>query len=764
MIGSFKNPQDEKRQMDRYFERLRLKQKLIKTQEMVNKDTYTSLGAPKPSPIGDMTYQNIQQELADNTLQLQKAQQNLRNFFKYPQDAKATLDLILETYTAAQFNQVLSEFIPELKGVKDITPSYFANQFDRFMTIKKSRGDNLVQIGVNDNPAKISNLQKVANIMGVIDKSEDYKNLSAGQRRQLKEIITNLSEPVIGDEGLEDIFATQKRQEELLKIERDIEFSKKITDEENERIVEEVKNRSEDWKTSQKEIREAEGLPDVPISVPTILTTTWVKDLRSEKLAEKREDISNKIIEHFLGEKIRRGKEVQEKLKERFREKIEREEEFKQAELEQLKGQVSSLREKKAEYEDFIQPIIEENKRLEEQQTLNQELRERLMDIEKSTGAKINYKTGVVKIPGVELQRTKDFVMKGILRNRDLETLTRKEQQELSVIDRSNTNQLASYMTKIIKTQLREKRYFEKEKPLLEVPTFAEYLDAQEKKPKARISRPVISSEMEVPEIYEVKEGMEVPFEIQETLPISKKRRGRPKREKKLTPQFESESISLIEPLEEFQKQPGTRGRKPAPMMTDKEFNRLLKIGSYSESDIRSGKIPENMITEEEYKQFIPQIEKLDTSQTRELYRYLNIPEKESYKTIKLPKAKQEIIKYLGSLVGAQQGKGISKTSKQSGGFIQYLLPLLGTANLLGNGVPGSVLGNEQVKTKKRGRPKKSTSQVLNESPKEKSSIAVPKKRGRPKKTTMGQEVKSKEKSISKKTGKKSIKIVAINK
>ena len=763
MIGSFKNPQDEKRQMDRYFERLRLKQKLIKTQEMVNKDTYTSLGTPKPSPVGDMTYQNIQQELADNTLQLQKAQQNLRNFFKYPQDAKATLDLIVETYTAAQFNQVLPEFIPELKGIKDITPSYFANQFDRFMTIKKSRGDNLVQIGVNDNPAKISNLQKVSNIMGVIDKSEDYKNLSAGQRRELKEIITNLSEPVIGDEGLEDVFATQKRQEDLLKIERDIEMAKKITDGENEKIVEEVNNRSEDWKAAQRELREEEGLPDVPIAVPTVLTTTWVKDLRSEKLAEKREDVSNKIIEHFLGEKIRRGKQVQEKLKERFREKIERQEEFKEAELKQLKGQVSSLRERKAEYEDFIQPIIEENKRLEEQRTLNQELRERLMDIEKSTGARINYKTGVVKIPVAELQRTKDFVMKGILRNRDLETLTKKEQQELSVIDRSNTNQLASYMTKIIKSQLREKRYFEKEKPLLEVPTFAEYLDAQEKKSKARISRPVISSEMEVPEIYEVKEGMEVPFEIQEALPISKKRRGRPKREKSTSEQ-EPEPISLIEPLEEFQKQPGTRGRKPAPMMTDKEFNRLLKIGSYSESDIISGKIPENMITEEEYKQFIPQIEKLDTSQTRELYRYLNIPEKESYKTIKLPKARQEIIKHLGSLVGTQRGKGISKTSKQSGGFIQYLLPLLGAANLLGNGVPGAVLGNEQVKTKKRGRPKKSTSQVLNENPKEKSSIAVPKKRGRPKKITMEQEVKSKEKSISKKTGKKSIKIVAINK
>ncbi|NBO22353.1 hypothetical protein EBU94_03295, partial [bacterium] len=708
MIGSFKNPQDEKRQMDRYFERLRLKQKLIKAQEMVNQDTYTSLGAPKVSPVGDMTYQNIQQELADNTLQLQKAQQNLRNFFKYPQDAKATLDLILETYTAAQFNQVLPEFILELKGVKDITPSYFANQFDRFMIIKKSRGDNLVQIGVNDNPAKISNLQKVANIIGVLDKSEDYKILSAGQRRELKEIITNLSEPVVDNEGLEDVFATQKRQEELLKIERDIEFSKKITDEENEKIVEEVNNRSEEWKAAQREIREAEGLPDVPISVPTVLTTTWVKDLRSEKLAEKREDVSNKIIEHFLGEKIRRGKQVQEKLKERFREKIERQEEFKQAELEQLRGQVSSLREQKAEYEDFIQPIIEENTRLEEQRSLNQELRDRLVDIEKSTGAKINSKTGVVKIPRNELQRTKEFVMKGILGNRDIETLTRKEQQELSVIDRSNTNELASYMTKIIKSQLREKRYFEKEKPLRKVPTFAEYLDAKEKKPKARISRPVISSEMEqlemqTPEIYEVKEGMEVPFELQEVPSIFKKRRGRPKSEKKLTPQSESEPISLIEPLEEFPKQSGTRGRKPAPRMTDKEFNRLLKIGSYSESDIRSGKIPENMITEEEYKQFIPQIEKLDTSQTRELYRYFNIPEKENYKTIKLPKAKQEIIKYLGSLVDVQQGKGISKTSKQSGGFIQYLLPILG------NRVTGSVLGNEQVKSKKRGRPKKIT-------------------------------------------------------
>ena len=709
MIGSFKNPNDEKKQMDKYIERLRLKQKLVKSQEMINKEVYTSLGVQKPSAVPEMGYQNIQQELADNTLQLQKAQQNLKSFFKYPQDASATLDLILQNYSPAEFNQVLPEFITELKGVKDLTPSYFSNQFDRFMTIKKSRGDNLVQIGVNDDRRKIENLQKIAGIMGFISRSDVFKELSAGQKKLFKEKLESKFEPVVNPEtGFEDFERTSERIRNIVSIERDIDESKKITEENQAEIIDFVNSESDKWIEQEKADREEKGLPDVPITIPASTRSTFYKNAQNELLNQKRENMSQKLIDDFIGESITRGKEVKERLKETFKkgqEKLKSKEEREQAITEEMLGNIANLKARKSAYDEYVAGLEEENKIIEEQKTRKENITQALQTLERELGLKVNYKNGNIKIPKASLDNTKEFMVNQILRGRDYENLTRKEQQEIDVIDRSRLDELASRLNKTIKPQLKRNLYFEKEKELLEIPTFEDYLNMTEEELPSRRR----SSELSVKEL----KSEEVPVEEVPLEEVPIRRIGRP---------------ITLKPLQEFK----SRGKKPVqPLMEKEDFNRLLKVLQYSDKDIQGN--PRFIITTEEATTFEPNIEKIDNQQIKELYKYSSIPNKIKKPAAKdIPGIRKDLIIHLreqAQKLSKLSGQGLPKKSKQYGGFMESMLTQLGTPR------------------PKRGRPKK----FVEPAP----SIEVKPKRGRPKKVL--------EQEISKKKHNK-ITILKINK
>ena len=731
MIGSFKNPNDEKKQMDKYLERLRLKQKLVKTQEMINKEVYTSLGVQKPSAIPEMKYQNIQQELTDNTLQLQKAQQNLKSFFKYPQDASVTLDLILQSYSAAEFNQVLPEFITELKGVKDLTPSYFVNQFDRFMTIKKSRGDNLVQIGVNDDKRKIENLQKIAGIMGFMSTSDAFKELSAGQKKLFKEKLESKFEPVVNPEtGFEDFERTSERIKTIILIEKDIDKSKNLNEDERTQISDFVNSESDKWIEQEKADREEKGLPDVPITIPASTRSTFYKNAQNELLNQKREDMSKKLIDYFIGESITRGKEVKERLKESFKkgqEKLKSKKEREQVLTEEMLGNIANLKARKSAYDEYVANLEEQNKQIEEQKTRKENITQNLQTLERELGLKVNYKNGTIKIPKASLNQTKEFMINQILRGRNYENLTRKEQQEINVIDRSRLDEIASRLNKTIKPELKKNLYFEKEKELLEIPTFEDYLNITEEELPSRKR----SSELSVEEVpVEELKGEEV-----EEVPI--RRIGRP---------------ITLKPLQEFK----SRGKKPVtPLMETEDFTRLLKVLQYTDKDIKGN--PRFIITTEEAKAFEPDIEKIDTSQIKQLYKYSSIPNKIKKPVAKdIPGIRKDLIVHLreqAQKLSELSGQGLPKKSKQYGGFMESILPLLGTPNVKPKrGRPKKVVEPSMISElkPKRGRPKK----VL-----EPSMISeVKPKRGRPKKV-----VEPSKQEMSKKKHNK-INIIKINK
>lgn len=480
MIGSFKNPKDEKQQINRYFERLKLKQKLVQNQEMLNKENLTSLGAMKPSPVPEMIYQNIQQELADNTLQLQKAQQNLKSFFKYPADAKATLDLILENHSAAQFNQVLAEFIPELKGVKDITPSYFANQFDRFMTIKKSRGDNLVQIGINDKEAKINNLQKVSNIIHLLEKSEPYLELSAGQKKLLKSEIEKFSEPVITEEGTEDWSATSENDKQLYLLEKALEETKKLSPSEQEEIFRKVQDQRDEWINAEEEKRKEEGLVRVPISVPPVLSAQWVKNFEKLTLQDKLNNTSYEIINALIGKKIKRGKEVEEYLREKFTREQEKRKAYQEEKLGELRGQVGELREQKADYDQMVSEIREENAILAEEAKQYDAAIQRVKKIEQESGIKINYDKLNVQIPKNQFDKIKQYFLAQYLGGREYENLPKQQQQFYDLLEGSNRTDFSKQLTKVIKETVGKKP--KQEQP---IPTFAEFVEPPRRRRKS---------------------------------------------------------------------------------------------------------------------------------------------------------------------------------------------------------------------------------------------------------------------------------------
>jgi len=524
MIGSFKNPADEKKQLQKYLERLRLKQKLVKTQEMINKDVYTSSGQPKPSPVTDQVYQNIQQELADNTLQLQKAQQNLTGIFKYPRDAKAALDLIIQDYTPVVFNQVLPEFIPELKGVKDLTPSYFANQFERFMTIKKSREDNLVQIGVNDDKAKIENIQKVRNIIKNMKNTSIYRELSGGLKKQVEERLLKLTEPQVDESGVENYENYENRIRTLNEYNNLVkEIQTRVNSDEattyvRNRLNEEIRV----WLEKQNEGREEENLPPIT-EVPFSQRASWVKQATEEFKNDLTDKAADYILERLgIKESAIRGQEVEERLykslyKQR-KEDLERKRAEVAAKLKEMTEEEKDIRqqyedekqaydEEKQAYQEAILRIKEENQKIREEQVKREKIRKNVQKF--AADFKINIDNeGNIKIPSRREEETRNKVLKKILKDnnaKSYEDLPQEDQEEYQLVENGSRKEIENFLSTKLQNELKKENYFEVlptpqklPKKMRKFPTLTEFRKKATPRKKSREDFPYLSYGEEV--------------------------------------------------------------------------------------------------------------------------------------------------------------------------------------------------------------------------------------------------------------------------
>jgi len=341
-IGSFKDITDEKRQMSKYFEILKLQQKLALQQGDANKQAYTSTGEFQPPAVAGTQYQSIEQEIQDNSLQTQRALSNLQNIFKYPKDAKTTLDMILENHSPALFNQVLPEFMTELKGVKDITPSYFSEQFDRFITIKKSRGDNLVQIGVNDDKAKILAVQKADAIEKYLKSMPEYKEFPALVKNRIKFVLKESIDTEQGQQMLEDI-------------KRDIDASRGAIEERSRDIESNVRTKEQQWIENKIRDIESEGgivlqTPVVPVGIRKQFIQEEEKRVYDEATRDFRRDIYTKLGIERLGETVEK---IKKGLKKRREEKLQ--EEIPRETLKELQEQYVEETQQKLQYEQDLQ-------------------------------------------------------------------------------------------------------------------------------------------------------------------------------------------------------------------------------------------------------------------------------------------------------------------------------------------------------------------------------------------------------------------------
>ena len=149
-VGSYRNRQDINEKLRVYKQTLDLQSQLAQRQEEANRQAYKLQGQPIPATELPK-YASYEEELADRSGQLQQMMMTLQKIFKYPKDAKISLDKFTEAgYTPADFNRYAGEFMDILKNTKGLTPQFFMTNWDRFWTRAQSRDDGLIDIGVYD--------------------------------------------------------------------------------------------------------------------------------------------------------------------------------------------------------------------------------------------------------------------------------------------------------------------------------------------------------------------------------------------------------------------------------------------------------------------------------------------------------------------------------------------------------------------------------------------------------------------------------------
>lgn len=180
-LGSFKNLDDMNRQLTNYKQLLQAQIRNAKRNEDLFSHAFDTENKSIPL-VQPMQYKNAEQEESDKNLQYQKAFQMIQNLFKYPSDAKSVMDSLSENYNLSDVNRFFPTFLGELKTT-NLTPRYFLSQWDRFYTRLQSQGDNLIQVGIQDDRARYF-LQQDANKILKFVKSEG--NLTPLQLRQVQ--------------------------------------------------------------------------------------------------------------------------------------------------------------------------------------------------------------------------------------------------------------------------------------------------------------------------------------------------------------------------------------------------------------------------------------------------------------------------------------------------------------------------------------------------------------------------------------------------
>jgi hypothetical protein len=289
-LGNFTSEKDYQNKMDRYKETLKLQIKNANREAQANRTAWSSNGEFKPQPVPPTTYKSIEEEQMDRSLQLQNAQKSLNMVFKYPADAKRAFDLIIADFDPAEFNRYLPEFLTEIKNVPDITPSLFFNQWERFITIMRSRGDNFVKIGVNDDKAKILLNQQ---------KSRIEKFLKEGISPEAPSFIKSrisylLNTAVETNDENEIIYDANKLLDKLNEPldNYDVEMKQKELEEK--------------WIKDNREKFAEFGISEDEIKIPPNVKNRFIKEASNEILKEKKEKMIGEFLANLDVEKIRR--------------------------------------------------------------------------------------------------------------------------------------------------------------------------------------------------------------------------------------------------------------------------------------------------------------------------------------------------------------------------------------------------------------------------------------------------------------------------
>lgn len=384
-VGSFRDSTDVDNQLTKLKQTLQLQIKNAKREAEGFRSSFTSSGEVKPPVVASTQYRSIEDEQADKTLQLQNALKSLNMIFKYPLDAKNTLDMIVENYNPVEFNKYLPEFLRELGSVEGITPSKFVNQWERFITILRSRGDNLIKIGVNDDKAKILLIQEEKAVEKFITANipDDYSTIEKNR------IIGSLRRAA--ENGDEKDFQLISQGKEMIS---DAKQEKISEDEIQSRLYKKI----EEWKDSVEEKMAEMEVPRGRIRVSPNVEARLLGEVQDELRQEANKNLVAKFLEANKETFKLPSREVIESVKERLQEGFKKRKERKEqvSEIEKTKNQLTLefrkfFEEKEAEdykkleekaqedyenaYRNYLETILTRNKIPYNEETLDFDLK-----------------------------------------------------------------------------------------------------------------------------------------------------------------------------------------------------------------------------------------------------------------------------------------------------------------------------------------------------------------------------------------------------
>lgn len=164
----------------------------LKVSEVVSKAREQAAQNDKYKITPIQEYKTTDEELNDQTRQIQIALANIKEILPKPQDAQVALTALINSNDIVDFNRFFGKFQTEIKGLKSITPNFFIELWQKFKN-KITETDNTGIILPSQSRTDLSEVNnKLEGLINAID--ANLPNISEHDVETIKNSIDAISQ------------------------------------------------------------------------------------------------------------------------------------------------------------------------------------------------------------------------------------------------------------------------------------------------------------------------------------------------------------------------------------------------------------------------------------------------------------------------------------------------------------------------------------------------------------------------------------------